>query len=121
MMFANADERNTRKRRYEKVLNTIEHNTGAPDHAQPAGIRQKHLNVILADYVNHAVEAIDSALWAAVAYGDVSRFEGDDGQRRYARTTDDGLQAVIGEQNVSDSPDRDLIRRVAVRLEEVGG
>jgi hypothetical protein len=121
MIFANTDERNTRKRRYEKVLSTMEHNTGAPDHPQPPGIRQKHLNVVLADYVNHDVQAIDSALWAAVANGDVSRFESDDGQRRFARAAIDGLQAVIGEQNVSDSPVRDLIRRVAVRLEEVGG
>lgn len=90
MMVPNADESDACKRRYQNVLSTINPNTSGFDHRLPAGIRLKHHNVILADQADHDVEAIGST-----------------------------LKMVIGEQNVSDDPDHDLIRHAAAAREEV--
>jgi hypothetical protein len=104
-------ERNKRKRLYHRVLRVVRYQTGGPDvpNDQPAGAR---LPVILGSLCTEAsVSDAQRAIRAAVENGDLLVYEGADGRRRYARTTDRGLRSLIAEQADRVPPRRDLIGR----------
>ena len=100
---------------YQQALGVVEHNTGGPRDPIPAGLPQASLRGQLARLGYEPQDAWD-AINLLAENGDLYLWEDDDGRVRVARTTEDGLKAIIGEQNASDDPDQELIREVASLL-----
>lgn len=79
-----------REERYRALLRTVEHNTGGP---QPPAATEHVITGILCQS-KYTPKGVRTVITAAVEHGDLIRFEGPDGRRRLARTTEDTLRAV---------------------------
>lgn len=90
------DTRQDRKRRYERVLGCIRHQTSP---AQPAGLRHGSLLSILCGSKPRDVEDVTKALRAARANDDIVRYEDRAGRWRYALATPSALRDVVAEEN----------------------
>lgn len=100
---------------YYFVLSTMEHNTGGP---QPAGMRPGPLATVT-KHSRYEWADVTSALQRAIERGDVVSWLDHRGCQRYTRAVEHDLQDLIGEQNQRDTPDIDLIERVADIMEDL--
>lgn len=103
-----------RRDRYESVLRAVEYQTGGPNSPspQPAGARQSTVAVTLAAHGQWTPDGVRRSVRAAVENGDLFRWL-DGTQWRLARTDADALREVIAEQNQRETPNTELIERVA--------
>lgn len=113
------ESRADRRKRYEQVLDAIEHNTGGADHPQPPGIRKPNLMVVLVLHGSLTVSEAESALKAARENEDVVRYEGRAGRWRYIRATEDAFRDLIGAENQRENPRTELIEWAVDRIAEV--
>lgn len=101
-----------RKEQYEQVLRIIEHNTGGD---QPALASLTSITQIGRQAGIDGEDVLDR-LQAARENDDILEWQG-----RVALATEEGLRAVIGEENQAEYPRRQLIERCVDMLEEVDG
>lgn len=111
-----------RKQLYERVLRTIDHQTGGANqnNDQPAGATLPTICGTLAHRGPEDVDAVKSALKAAVQNDDVLVWQDRDGRKRFTDATSvRNLEAVVAHENTHDHPRLDLIERCSELAEEV--
>lgn len=109
------------KARYEKVLRTVDYQTGGPGREKRAGVRRSELKLVLACHGPLSVEEVDRSLSVARDRGEVVVWRDERGRERLARRTREGLLAVVGEQNMRARPDVELVERIRGHLDAVTG
>ncbi len=107
-----------RKRRYQQVLRTTEHNTGGPDAPQAATITPSQVALHLAAHGPHTATGVKESIQAAREQGDLVALDVA-GEQRLARGTEAGLKAVVAEQNCRADPDVDVIEQAVAALKGV--
>lgn len=96
-----------RRRRYRRVVRTVEYQTGGDGTANemaPA-VRERCVRVILTR-AGYQPSGVRASLAAAAENGDVVRFRDVEGVRRVARATEQQLRAVARWGAERDGPDR---------------
>lgn len=116
-------DRDRVRQRYDRVLRTVEQNTGGPGEPQRAGLRRPELHVILVSHGPYDREEVEQSIRAALADEvrppDLVEWHDEEGVPRLARRTVEGLRMVVAEQNMRDEPDVELQEWAAEQLEEV--
>lgn len=101
-----------RRERYKSVLRTVEYQTGGPNSPSPqaAGVRQSSVVVTTCVHGEWSPEKVRRSIRAAVENDDLFAWL-DGTERRLARTTPEGIRAVVAEQNQLTDPDTSVIER----------
>ena len=115
------DDRQRRKARYESVLACVEKNTGRPGRPQRAGIEPARVVMHLAAHGRYDHDAVRRSIQAARSNDDLLKWTDGEGTARLSRTTVEGLQAVVAEQNQRETPDVELCTRVSNLKEAIHG
>jgi len=107
------------RERYDRVLSTIQHNTGDP---QPPGCTPRVLKQILvADGPYDDASGITSSLQAALNNEDVILWRDRDGRKRFTTTRDEDLRDLIGAENEYEHPATELIAQAAEHIDDTEG
>ncbi|MGK7294640.1 MAG: hypothetical protein ACNS61_02290 [Candidatus Wenzhouxiangella sp. M2_3B_020] len=119
--MSDTQARADRKHRYERVLRTVEYQTGGPESIQTAGVSQSTVVMLLVAQSHHERSGVMKALRAGVENGDLFRWTTTPERDtrwdvKYARTTDAALRAVVAEQNARDEPNTEVIEAAAALL-----
>ncbi len=107
-----------RKEIYHKVIEVVRDNTAGPAVQLPAGMREGPLKQNLCNLQGHEVDAVDTAIQAAVANDDLLPWRDRDGRLRFTATDEASLRDLIGTENSRDHPDRELIEQAATHIHE---
>jgi len=126
--------RDDRRERYHRLLETVRHQTGDPQHVLVTG---RALWTVLSSANIETSDAI-KAMQAAIENGHVIQWSGPDGRHRYGLTADgiaeaphataplfgpddeDTLREVIEDEASTDDPNRDVIGWANRRLAGIG-
>lgn len=112
----NLAESVNRRERYQRVLRTIDYQTGYPDSHQRAGVTRPTLTAILVNHTGIPLDRAKATIQAAIQNDDVFQYRDRDGRPRLALATPEGLRAVIAEENHREHPDLELIEACASQL-----
>lgn len=118
------EDREHAKARFQQLIHTVRQNTGGPGTPDRAGITRPQLALHCVAHGSMTRTGFESALDAALGQGAgdprlVSWMDEED-RERVACRTEDGLRAVIAEQNMrEEGADVQLQEQIAKELAEV--
>ena len=113
MATTDTDDRGRRKEVYNRALGVVTHQTGGPEHPQPAMIARPRVRQQMSSFGFSASES-KTAIAAAVENGDLLDWNG-----QLCRVDEPSLLAVIESEQAAEVTRRPLIARCNKALAEV--
>ena len=109
------NDRDEPKRIYERVLRTVEHNTGEGDKLSPT-VSPATVSLVLCAHADEDTQAVSNAIDQAVKNGDLLRLRTP--EERLARVDEESLVAIIEHERQRENPNRTLIAKCNELLSE---